>query len=116
MILSFRSLSKISTTYISGLRPFILRREKKLVSQGIHSTQVDSSKNANQNFFDSGTDRKKQKNSAEVCSRVHANWNQTTVRTGRLSCCRPNLQNIPNQQTVGGLDIVVRTAFKASQG
>jgi hypothetical protein len=24
--------------------------------------------------------------------RVHANWNQTIVRTGRLSCCRPNLQ------------------------
>jgi DNA polymerase family A len=116
MILSFRSLSKISTTYISGLRPFILRREEKLVPHGIESTQLDISKNANQNFFDSGADRKKPKNSFEVCSRVHANWNQTTVRTGRLSCCRPNLQNIPNEQTVGGLDIVVRTAFKASQG
>ena len=116
MILSFRSLSKISTTYISGLRPFILRREMKLVPQGIQSSQLDPSKNTNQIFFDSGIDRKKQKSSFEVCSRVHANWNQTTVRTGRLSCCRPNLQNIPNQQTVGGLDIVVRTAFKASQG
>ena len=27
--------------------------------------------------------------------RVHAWWNQSTVRTGRLSCSRPNLQSTP---------------------
>ncbi len=48
--------------------------------------------------------------------RVHANWQQTVVRTGRLSCTKPNLQNIPNEQNVAGLVINVRSAFKASPG
>lgn len=26
--------------------------------------------------------------------RIHAAWNQTAVRTGRLSCSRPNLQQV----------------------
>lgn len=116
MILSFRSLSKISTTYITGLRPFILRRENKLTPEGAKTTLLDPLSSSIKFFFDKESDRKKQKLFVNVCSRVHANWNQTTVRTGRLSCCRPNLQNIPNEQTVGDIDIVVRAAFKASEG
>ena len=66
------------------------------------------------------------------------------VRTGRLSCCRPNLQNVPNRQvrvpqppmtgvyprwvpaltpsrallhqTVAGVDINVRAVFQAQPG
>ena len=34
--------------------------------------------------------------------RCHGNWNLTSVRTGRLSCCKPNMQNMPNQQVVAG--------------
>lgn len=27
-------------------------------------------------------------------ARLHSAWNQTSVRTGRLSCARPNLQQV----------------------
>ena len=46
------------------------------------------------------------------CS-IHAVWKQTSVRTGRLSCCRPNLQNIPQDQTVRGIEIKMRSVFIA---
>eukprot|EP00602_Paraphysomonas_sp_CaronLab_P012565 CAMPEP_0185040530 /NCGR_PEP_ID=MMETSP1103-20130426/38727_1 /TAXON_ID=36769 /ORGANISM="Paraphysomonas bandaiensis, Strain Caron Lab Isolate" /LENGTH=774 /DNA_ID=CAMNT_0027579881 /DNA_START=309 /DNA_END=2633 /DNA_ORIENTATION=+ len=49
-------------------------------------------------------------------SRIHAYWNQTTVRTGRLSCTRPNLQNIPNGRTVRGIAANPRALFTASDG
>ena len=50
--------------------------------------------------------------------RVHACWNQSAVRSGRLSCCRPNLQNIPNSQRVTtlSLDINIREMFSAGNG
>lgn len=47
---------------------------------------------------------------------VHANWNQTSVRTGRLSCSKPNLQNIPNSQTIGGVEYNMRSMFIAREG
>jgi DNA polymerase I len=49
-------------------------------------------------------------------SRVHASWNQTNVRTGRLSCSKPNLQNIPNEREVRGIVINPRSIFCASAG
>lgn len=49
-------------------------------------------------------------------ARVHACWNQTHVRTGRLSCTKPNLQNIPNSRTVRGIEVNVRALFTASRG
>jgi DNA polymerase I len=48
--------------------------------------------------------------------RVHACWNQTNVRTGRLSCSKPNLQNIPNLRVVRGRAINPRSIFCASAG
>jgi DNA polymerase family A len=135
MILSFRSLSKVSTTYIAGLKPFLLQRKKKITPlsaySGRNSTYAASSERSdvprnfisgNYGIFDDREKRVENRsdhengNYGEINCRVHANWNHTTVRTGRLSCCRPNLQNIPNRQTVGDIEIVVREAFKASQG
>lgn len=48
--------------------------------------------------------------------RVHACWNQTNVRTGRLSCTKPNLQNIPNERIVRGYAINPRAIFCAAAG
>ena len=44
---------------------------------------------------------------------LHAVWKQTSVRTGRLSCCRPNLQNIPQDQTIRGIEIQMRSIIIA---
>ncbi|RYH20983.1 hypothetical protein EON65_21850 [archaeon] len=47
---------------------------------------------------------------------VHPIWNQTSVRTGRLSCAKPNMQNIPNAQEVHGQMYNIRSLFYASEG
>lgn len=59
LILFYRSMAKISGTYIEGIKPYTLDTDIK----GVKS--------------------------------IHACWNQTIVSTGRLSCSRPNLQNLP---------------------
>ncbi|MFM8553852.1 MAG: DNA polymerase I, partial [Acidimicrobiales bacterium] len=46
-------------------------------------------------------------------SRIHATFNQTVARTGRLSSDRPNLHNIPVRSDEGR---VFRTAFVARDG
>ncbi len=48
-----------------------------------------------------------------VDSRIHATFNQTIARTGRLSSENPNLHNIPVRSDVGR---VFRTAFVAPKG
>ena len=48
-----------------------------------------------------------------VDSRIHATFNQTIARTGRLSSENPNLHNIPVRSDVGR---VFRTAFVAAKG
>lgn len=52
---------------------------------------------------------------AEVASdgRIHATFNQTVARTGRLSSDQPNLHNIPTRTEEGR---VFRTAFVAAPG
>ena len=136
MILSFRSLSKISTTYIAGLQPFLLRARNNIVPLSTYTEVLPygnmtngDAQSTKRNFTlfekrhqatghgnkDDSGGRSGDRNS-DSNYRVHANWNQTTVRTGRLSCCRPNLQNIPNRQTIADMDISVRSAFKAADG
>jgi DNA polymerase I len=34
--------------------------------------------------------------------RIHACWKQSGTRTGRTSCVSPNLQNVPNNETIRG--------------
>ncbi len=48
-----------------------------------------------------------------VDSRIHATFNQTVARTGRLSSDKPNLHNIPVRTDEGR---VFRTAFVAKEG
>lgn len=60
MILEYRTLSKLKSTYCDGL--------DKLIDEN---------------------------------SRIHAYFNQTETKTGRISCIEPNLQNIPVRTEVG---------------
>lgn len=46
--------------------------------------------------------------------RIHTNFNQTSVATGRLASSDPNLQNIPTDST--GYGIEIRAAFKPKEG
>jgi hypothetical protein len=85
-ILKYRALTKLKTTYIDGLTPFL-----------IGSTLSFSSFGMKYQF-------------------IHAYWNQTSVRTGRLSCCKPNLQNIPVNQKIGDHSYSVRNFFCARPG
>ena len=132
MILSFRTLSKVSCTYIAGLKPFLLLAQKSSMEyiedkigvsskvNGINNQHSNNNSHSINNQHSNNSNRSNTSNKGETEAvskyRVHANWNQTTVRTGRLSCCRPNLQNIPNKQSVADIDIVVRKVFRASKG
>jgi DNA polymerase I-like protein with 3'-5' exonuclease and polymerase domains len=87
-ILAYRKLSKVMSNNIDGLSSFLLTHRSDFLSYTSNSSK-----------------------------RVHAIWNQTVVRTGRLSCCKPNLQNIPNTiEDVAGININVRSLFTASPG
>ena len=46
--------------------------------------------------------------------RIHTNFRQTAVATGRLSSSEPNLQNIPTHTS--GYEMQVRSAFKPQEG
>ena len=82
ILLEFRSLNKLSTTYIKPL-PFLARKpyvkEKNTTSKPI--------------------------------VRIHPMWMQTAVRTGRLSCRKPNMQQIPKDST---FEVAPRDAFCAT--
>ena len=123
LILAHRALSKIASTYISGLKPFLSWQDDRSVPTGTSKSS--------QRLIDSwlseatslGTTQKKrilspymavERTEAIPSARLHANWNQTSVRTGRLSCSNPNLQNIPKEQKIAGLDVNIRTAFVTS--
>eukprot|EP00592_Proboscia_alata_P009823 CAMPEP_0194361800 /NCGR_PEP_ID=MMETSP0174-20130528/9418_1 /TAXON_ID=216777 /ORGANISM="Proboscia alata, Strain PI-D3" /LENGTH=1267 /DNA_ID=CAMNT_0039134221 /DNA_START=85 /DNA_END=3889 /DNA_ORIENTATION=+ len=82
-LLEFRALNKLLTTYIRPLPT--LKRE----------------------LFRSRT----RQNDNEKVYRIHPMWMQTSVRTGRLSCRKPNMQQIP---TNGAFGISPRDAFCAS--
>ena len=63
IILEFRTLSKLLTTYIRPLPRLCVRGEGK---------------------------------SKKTPSKIHPQWMMTAVRTGRLSCRKPNLQQLPS--------------------
>jgi len=71
MILEFRQLNKLLTTFVRPL-PNICRR-----SVTTHSGTTKRSK--------------------REASRIFPQWMQTSVRTGRLSCRKPNLQQVPKE-------------------
>jgi len=83
IILEFRGLHKLQTTYIEPY-PKVCRRDET-----------------------SG------KRSKKAPARIYPQWMQTTVRTGRLSCRKPNLQQIPKD---GAFGVNPRNAFVAGQG
>ncbi|CAB1096270.1 unnamed protein product [Ectocarpus sp. CCAP 1310/34] len=65
-ILEFRGVNKYKTTYVD-----------KLAERALGAAAADSAVPASQ---------------GAGATRIHATWNQTSARTGRLSCSRPNLQ------------------------
>jgi hypothetical protein len=105
MVLSFRSLSKIISTYIEGIKPFVLAYQYEESGLRLNSSSVGMIATPTAVF-----------SAQQQATRVHPLWNQTTVRTGRLSCCRPNLQNIPTKQIVNAIHADIRSVFKASPG
>ena len=166
LILHYRALSKVLTTYIDGINPFVVR-ETRVLHSLLHSPSTSSSTNNANNstsiiptssststtdtttlsMYQQSSDNTNQQttppstttthttnnayniimqtahNNAIKSSeekhlqyRIHANWQQTIVRTGRLSCTKPNLQNIPNAQSIAGIEINLRSAFQASAG
>lgn len=98
VILSYRSLAKLQSTYVNNYQQFINHENMSLASN-VSPSDVDFP----------GWEK-------ENCGKVHACWTQTNVRTGRLSCCKPNLQNLPNRQTIAGLDVDLRSVFLPSFG
>ncbi|CAM9230242.1 unnamed protein product [Choristocarpus tenellus] len=91
-IIEFRSVNKLKTTYVD-----------KLVARAIGAPLTDSALPPSQ---------------GALTAVIHALWHQTSVRTGRLSCSRPNLQQIPKSSdplsACAGVNI--REAFVASRG
>ncbi|CAN0129710.1 unnamed protein product, partial [Scytosiphon promiscuus] len=67
-ILEFRGVNKYKTTYVD-----------KLAERAVGAAASDSAVPASQAI-------------GAGAVRIHAAWNQTSARTGRLSCSRPNLQ------------------------
>ena len=175
LVLAYRALSKIASTYIDGLAPFVVKHQPlpqyrtnptapsstsiaavgatTSIGASVSATGAVAAKSRIISLLDededahvesiasSGADpvevnakdvntvlmrhaKGRALTAAEAAEtqrrthyRVHACFNQTVVRTGRLSCCKPNMQNIPNKQTVAGsIEINVRSAFKPSPG
>ena len=131
VILDFRSLSKITSTYIDGIRPYV--RPIFRASSGLggsndkggakatkgnafeimmtHAAEVqDHFQHQHQHQPLSSSNQTSDRNT-KYNNKVHAQWNQTIVRTGRLSCSKPNLQNIPNDQTVSDIQLNPRSFF-----
>lgn len=126
LILNHRALNKSLNTYLDGLKPFLTRirlvahplaavlllldlDDQRAVSSCVHASidrptpyelimKVAKHRHDDDDATaDSGNGSASEDDSTMT---IHAVWNQTSVRTGRLSCCRPNLQSIPNQLSI----------------
>ncbi|KAL3795410.1 hypothetical protein ACHAW5_005372 [Stephanodiscus triporus] len=87
MILEFRQLNKLLTTFVRPL-PNICRRSV--------TTHSGTTKRSKREGF-----------------RIFPQWMQTSVRTGRLSCRKPNLQQVPKE---GAFGVIPRDAFATEDG
>ncbi|CAM9443232.1 unnamed protein product, partial [Hapterophycus canaliculatus] len=95
-ILEFRGVNKYKTTYVD-----------KLAERARSAAAADSAVPASQGVGSGAV-------------RIHAAWNQTSARTGRLSCSRPNLQQArympkSSDPLAGVAGVNVRDAFSASK-
>lgn len=118
LILSFRSLSKFLSTYVEGLRPFIISFTADPIFTRAEFDEVDEGLTPYEAIMRNQTHGSAHQSIGAVCtvSKIHSVWNQTVVRTGRLSCCRPNLQSASNTQKVNGRELNCREFFLASTG
>ena len=132
LVLTFRGLSKFLSTYVEGLRPFIISfppgelfLRPVEMSNGMAGTEGFTPYEVimiNQTTHSGGTvttsqSHKISSSSDLAATKIHCVWNQTVVRTGRLSCCRPNLQSAPNTQKLeNGFELNCREFFVASTG
>lgn len=91
IILQFRALNKMLTTYIL---PY-----PKLARECVHISTRGAQ------------DRTKKKAKSNRVKKIHPMWMQTAVRTGRLSCRKPNLQQVPAGNNLG---FSPRSAFTSS--
>ena len=92
IVLQFRALNKVLNTYI---RPY-----PKLARDAIGLIHSRRSKK-----------RSKKKSKSNQGQKIHPMWMQTAVRTGRLSCRKPNLQQVPTGSVMG---VCPRNAFTSS--
>ena len=93
LILQFRALNKVLNTYI---KPY-----PKLARNC--DSQVHSRRSKKRS--------KKRSKSGNRTQKIHPMWMQTAVRTGRLSCRKPNLQQVPTGSVMG---VCPRNAFITS--
>jgi len=99
VILAYRSLKTVSA-FIEGIHPFIRKDDSPIDTSSKTGNAFDILMASAEN-----NDR---------VSRIHAQLNQTTTRTGRLSCCKPNMQSIAKDQVVSGININPRECFVPS--
>jgi DNA polymerase-1 len=85
IILEFRALNKVLGTYI---RPY-----PKLARGGLN--QIRSRKSSRRS--------KKKSSDDNQIRKIHAMWMQTAVQTGRLSCRKPNMQQVPTGSVIKGV-------------
>uniref|UniRef100_A0A7S4JPM5 DNA-directed DNA polymerase family A palm domain-containing protein n=1 Tax=Odontella aurita TaxID=265563 RepID=A0A7S4JPM5_9STRA len=85
IILEFRTLNKMLTTYIRPLPNFARELAPKSKSRGKRRKRS----------------KQQSKDDKSKSLRIHPMWMQTAVRTGRLSCRKPNMQQIPTDSVLG---------------
>jgi len=94
IVLEFRHLNKLLTTYIRPLPNFARK-----------ATTTKKKKSSKRSKKHGGSDE------SHGILRIHPMWMQSAVRTGRLSCRKPNLQQVP---TSGAFGTNPRDSFKAT--
>ncbi|GMH87764.1 hypothetical protein TrVE_jg2826 [Triparma verrucosa] len=92
LVLEYRKLQKLKSTYILPLCKFAIPPKSKTSA---YFAPTDPA-------------------STQTPHRIHPMWIQVGTRTGRLSCRKPNLQNIPSSSIFGGVH--PRDSFVASPG